>query len=428
MTLVRFQRILAMGATHLWQHKARTALTMLGIIFGVCSVVSMLSVGEGASQEIQEKLRRLGSSNILIQSAKLPDEQLSGGQSESNRVAEYGLTYQDTRDLERHIPWLQSITPMKVVTFDVRYKDRKTETDVVATVPWFPNATNHRLLDGRFFAQTDYDAAMPVCVIGAQLARRLFVRDEPLGKKLRVDQDIYQIIGIMGDVDDTADFIDKPLWFMGQNRNVYLPLKSYRQRMGDMFFKFGGGSATFERVELHEMVLTLDSQEHVMDSAEIVRRVLARNHERKDYEIVVPLQLIRQTRETQRLFNIVLGSIAAISLVVGGIGIMNIMLATVSERTREIGVRRALGAKKHDIVMQFLVETLILSIAGGVIGLLIGAGIPAFITAVTGVRTVLTVAAFTVAFFVSVSVGLIFGIYPARRAARMDPIEALRHE
>ncbi|NQU45062.1 ABC transporter permease [bacterium] len=428
MKAIRVARITRMGIKSLRQHKARASLTVLGIIFGVCSVVAMLSVGEGASQEIQEQLRRLGSDNILIKGVKLPEEQLSGGQSQGARMATYGLTYDDLRRFPQFLPHLKASTPLKLVNYEVRFLDRKTDTEVVATVPWYPQVSNHRMLTGRFFTRMDMDAGAPVCVIGARLARSLFAAHDPIGKNLRIDSEVYRVIGIMGDVYSTPDFENKPLWFVGENQNVYIPLTTYRQRNGDTFVKFGSGSATFEKVELHQVILTIDNQDNVMASSEGVRDMLASQHKRKDYEIVVPLQLIRQTQETRRLFNIVLGSIAAISLVVGGIGIMNIMLATVSERTREIGIRRALGARRRDIVVQFLVETLILSIAGGCIGLLVGAAIPKIITLFTDVKTVLTAFSFIIAFSVSVAVGLVFGIYPARRAAQMDPIEALRHE
>jgi len=428
MRFVRIHRIVRMGLKNLWQYKMRAGLTILGIIFGVLSVVAMLSVGEGANREIQDQLRRLGSDNILLRSVKLPEEQFSGGQSSEGEIAVYGLTWTDERRFSQYVPHLKSITPLKIIREDVRYADKKTETEVVATVPWYPAITNHRMLAGRFIASADMETGAPVCVIGAGLARTLFAATDPIGENLRVGTDVYRVVGVVGDVYSTKEFENKPLWFVGENQNVYLPIVTYRQRRGDTFFKWGSGSATFEKVELHQMILAITDQDFVMSAAEAVREILANSHRRADYEIVVPLQLIRQTQETRRLFNIVLGSIAAISLIVGGIGIMNIMLATVSERTREIGVRRALGATRHDIVVQFLVETLILSITGGVIGLIGGAAVPLLITALTHVKTVLTPLSFVVAFSVSVAVGLIFGIYPARRAAMMDPIEALRHE
>jgi putative ABC transport system permease protein len=260
------------------------------------------------------------------------------------------------------------------------------------------------------------------------LARILFAGYDPIGRNLSIDGDAYTVIGVVGDIAQTEVTVGNELWLEGENQNVYIPLRTYLQKRGDLFVEWTEGGSTFEQIELHELILTIDEQDHVVRAVDALRRLLKKNHEQEDYSIIVPLELIRQARETRRLFNIVLGSIAAISLIVGGIGIMNIMLATVSERTREIGIRRALGARRRDIVLQFLMETLLLSLSGGMIGLVFGALIPLAITAATNVKTVLTFSAFAVAFTVSVTVSVVFGIYPARRAAMMDPIDALRHE
>jgi len=427
MSSMRLDRMVRLAVKNLSQYKLRAGLTMLGIIFGVCSVVAMLSVGEGANREIQEKIQRMGSRNILLESVKPPKDE-NTTESSDNFVAIFGLTYDDAQQCSQYVPNLESITQMKVLRFDVQFKARRLQTDVIATTPGLFSVQNYRLLRGRFLSTSDGEFGLPVCVIGSRLARILFAGYDPIDRTLSIDGDAYTVIGIVGDIAQTEIPYHSQLWLEGENQSVYIPLRTYQQKRGDLFLERGEGGVTAEQIELHQIILCIDQQENVVRAVEAVRCMLKKNHDKEEYSIVVPLELIRQARETRRLFNIVLGSIAAISLIVGGIGIMNIMLATVSERTREIGIRRALGARRRDIVIQFLMETLILSISGGVIGLVFGAIIPMAITAFTNVKTVLTFPAFAVAFTVSVTVSVVFGIYPARRAAMMDPIDALRHE
>jgi putative ABC transport system permease protein len=288
---------------------------------------------------------------------------------------------------------------------------------------------NHHVAAGRFFTDAEMDDKANVCVLGAGMVKGLFPLESPLGKDVRIGGDYYEVIGVMEPVGKAAQQTDA-----AQDNNkvvverMFIPLETAKTRYGEILRKVRSGSFEQERVELHEVTVKVEKLEQVVPVSEAIKQVMERNHKRKDYDIDVPLEKLRQAERTKQIFNIVLGSIAAISLLVGGIGIMNIMLASVTERTREIGIRRALGAKRRDIITQFLVETVMLSGAGGVMGVLLGVTIPWFVSHFAGMKTIITFWSPMVAFSISAIVGIVFGIYPATRAAQMDPVEALRHE
>ena len=283
---------------------------------------------------------------------------------------------------------------------------------------------------GRFICDLDIHRYENVCVLGEEMARSLFFFRDPVGEHIRIGSNAYRVVGVVKEGGGGGtDLLDLP----SQNADVFVPLSTLRAYEGDLFIQRQSGGMSSEYVELHQINVAVNSIEEVMATGQVIERLLARRHPDPDYKVNVPLQLLQQARRTQAIFSIVLGSIAAISLLVGGIGIMNIMLASVTERTREIGIRRAMGARRRDIMLQFLVECLILSVGGGLLGMALGAGIPTLVTAVSeyfGDRlvTVLTPWAFILSFGVSAMIGIVFGLYPARRAALLDPIDALRHE
>jgi len=417
------RRTIKLGVKSLWLHGLRSFLTVLGIVFGVCSVIAMLAIGEGASQEAQEKIRALGSHNILVRSVKPPEEKSLS--SSVSRVVEYGLTYEDSERIHHTLTNIKLMVPTREIRDDVRFREKVLDCTVVGTLPSYPEVCNLELRTGRFLNLLDVNNNQNVCVLGARLVEELFVASDPLGQIIKVGQHPYRVVGTMvsrrsssGGESLTRDF----------DLDMYIPLSTAKTRFGEMIMKRSSGSFDLEQIQLHSLTIEVDSLERVVSTSEVVEELLTRSHKKRDYEIIVPLELLRQAEETKRIFNIVLGSIAAISLLVGGIGIMNIMLATVTERTREIGIRRALGAKRRDIVTQFLSESIILSGFGGIIGLGLGIVIPFMVTLFAGMRTQITPWSLGMALSISVAVGVLFGFYPANRAAQMDPIEALRHE
>jgi len=402
-------------------HKLRSVLTALGVIFGVCSVIAMLSIGEGAGWEAQQQIKLLGSNNIIIKSVKPPEEEVAN--VERSRLLMYGLTYKDAERIATTVPAVRVVVPMKKMDKDVYFGSRRVSTRVVGTVPWYPDIANFQVARGRFITFTDMSRKKNICALGEGIARKLFTYMDPLGKQVKVGPDYFTVVGIM----EQRAVVKKE----GQenlNLDIYLPLSTARERYSDLNVKRTAGTFEMERVELKQITVRVNDVENVPITAKIIRHILKKFHKKMDYELIVPLELLHQAEKTKRIYNIVLGSIAAISLLVGGIGIMNIMLASITERTREIGVRRALGAKKKDIILQFLVETVVLSAGGGIVGVLLGVTIPSLVTYFADMRTIVTAWSLMLAFGISAAIGVIFGLYPASRAANMDPIEALRHE
>jgi putative ABC transport system permease protein len=415
-----------MGFGGLLRHKLRSGLTALGVIFGVASVVAMLAVGEGASFEAQEQIRELGSHNIIIDSVKPPEDDSATARQE--RVSSYGIKHEDVRRICETIPTIARVAKAKVMKRDVRIEDRRFIASVVGVLPEFSEAVPIRLERGRWLCQADAGQNRDVCILGADASVRLFPFSYPLDRKVKIGPYIFRVVGVLsrrggGLGQDIGSGV-----IASVDQSVYVPLPTMVARYGELHRKVASGSREYERVELHQLILQVRNLDEVVETAMIVEEILGAHHEKADFNVTIPFELLRQAEQTKKIFNIVLGSIAAISLVVGGIGIMNIMLASVTERTREIGIRRSLGARRRDIMSQFLSETVLLSTSGGLLGLVLGVTIPQLVTHFAGMKTIVTPISLALAFSISAVVGVVFGTYPASRASRMDPIEALRHE
>ena len=435
MMFFRLKRTIKLGVKSLWMHRLRSTLTALGIIFGVSSVIAMLAIGEGASQDAQEKIAQLGSKNIIIKTVEPPEDQSSVGQQQTLR--EYGLTYADAERFQNGIPDVQVIVPNRRISQQALYRNNRVSIEVIGTVPWYPEISNTKVKFGRFLSSTDMHYKQGVCVVDERVVKELFAFDDPLGQDIKIASDYYRVVGVAAETTqtkggnnlETKDATGAKKAAGANVGGIYVPLTTVKERFGEMSLQItAGAGGTLERIELQEIIVQTRDISMVLGTRRSLETLLGRFHKKNDYEITVPLELMRQAKDFQRIFTIVLGSIAAISLLVGGIGIMNIMMATVSERTREIGIRRALGAKKRDIVFQFLSETLLLTLSGGVLGIALGSAVPFLVTHFGQMRTVITTSSLLLAFGISAAVGITFGLYPAYRAANMDPIESLRHE
>ena len=425
-----------LGTKNLLLHPLRSLLTILGIFIGVASVVWLLAIGEGISAKAQEQIAELGANNIILTTTAPPPQRGTGRQR-----ATYGITVNDYQQIAATIPTIHKVIPMReLARGNFGYGTNLCYGRLVGCTPDQLPLSKLSLNRGHFITATDLNEANKVCVLSAQIAIELFGYEDPVGKSIHIGSDFYSVVGILNPSENKTDK-SQTRAKESFDRDVFIPISTMWARISDFYARTESGVPIASQV-----TLSLFDAKDVIDTAEIVRHILKRTHSRDDYTITVPMELLEQAKNTRLMFIAMMGLVAAISLVVGGIGIMNIMLATVTERTREIGIRRAIGARRADITRQFLVETVVLSVAGGITGGIGGLLCkPVFLLAMKlFTRTFPTSAAalpdvvrtmapiivpwsLPLAFGISVAIGVVFGLYPARRASLMNPIEALRH-
>jgi putative ABC transport system permease protein len=438
----RFWQTLRLGLKSLLLHKLRSGLAILGIFIGVTAVIWLVAMGEGVSYQAQQQIKDLGANNIIVRSIKPPSDVTRGG----GFFMAYGLLRDDYDRMVANIPTLLQAVPMREIRKEARYLDKVTDVQLVGCTAKYLDINNLKMAHGRFLSDKDLEQADNVAVIADSTAKILFPYESPIGKFLQVEKEFYVIVG-QTEGKTPSGGVGGSLSGKDYNLDVYIPLSTLRWRIGDLVVTSRAGSREGEIVQLSQVTVTVHDLDEVDQTADIIKTQLQKFHPNVDYAVVVPKELLQQAQVLQMMFNLLLVLIAGIALLVGGIGIMNIMLATVTERTREIGIRRALGAKQRDIVAQFLTETVVLSATGGLLGVFFG-----FLCrpAIDGARAVMRqlfpdviaslpsniqqleprIAPWSIiaAFLISVGVGVVFGLYPAQRAAKMDPIEALRHE
>jgi putative ABC transport system permease protein len=443
---------IALGA--ILQNKLRSLLTSLGIVFGVASVIAMLAIGRGAQQEILEQMKLLGADNIIItpiveqEEGEIEEDEDAQGKSESRRFTP-GLNMQDVEALEQ-LPFIKTVSPeIEMETLVIGSARKRSARLVGVRGSYFPT-NNFQLAQGNLFSPYQLEHGDPVCVIGHDIKTRFFPTEDPLGKQIKCGHLWLRIIGVLKPRNVSQSFQDK-LGIRNYDRDVYTPISSMLLRYRDrarlttqdiqkasrqgMVFMFGGNSEQSQSKDsknyhqLDRIVVQLADNAYSRNLSEIIQRMLMRRHnEVIDFEITVPELLLQQEQRTRNLLNLVLGAIASISLLVGGIGIMNIMLASVLERIKEIGLRLSIGATQKDIILQFMSESIAISVSGGMLGIFLGVTFCYLIEIFANIPTLISTWSVVLSFVVAVSVGLVFGIYPAQKAAKQDPVVSLRYE
>jgi len=432
-------------------NKIRTFLTALGIIFGVAAVITMLAIGNGAEKEILSQLELVGVNNIvitpIIDDKEDSDTEEDDGANESKRFSK-GLDLLDVESIQKNIPTVSKISPEIILETYVTSKGRQSSVKLIGVSPDFFYTSNINIESGKNFSNIQLKNAFPVCIVGKKIEKKLFTGESALGKKIKVKDVWLQVIGVIEEklISESAQ---ENLGIRDLNLDVYIPIKTFLVRFKDRkiisdkpidfesggVFIMGNNNGPKKRIprgnyhQIDKLTVQVSSSEKLNSTANLLSRMLKRRHnDVLDFEISIPIQLLKQQQKTKQIFNIVLSIIAGISLLIGGIGIMNIMLASVLERTKEIGIIRAIGATQQDVILQFLSESVLISIGGGIIGIFLGIISSYIIEIATGIETILSISSITLSFFVATAIGLIFGIAPAKSAANKRPIEAIRYD
>jgi putative ABC transport system permease protein len=424
----RGRRSFLLALRSLWLHKLRLVLSVLGIIIGTAAVIALTAFGEGTMQDALDDIARQGATNIIVRSVKPPDDSST---SRRTMIARYGLTY---TDYERFLTISTIIrrVPMRYFPQEIRRLERWDIGRAVGTTPDYQLVNQLEIASGRFLTEDDDHYMRNVVVLGSEIANKLFPFEDPIEQTVRIGAHYYKVVGVLRDRIPTG--VGSNQVAEEFNNDVYLPLQTCKVRFGERVFIRQSGSRSGEQVELSQVTLTVEDMDKVRPASQVVKDILESRHHRKDWSVTVPLDRLEEAENTKKRMTRLLGVIAGISLAVGGIGIMNIMLATVTERTREIGIRRALGAKRKDITLQFLVEAVVQTNVGGLIGIVVGVGIayafPYIAEKLFAAYHPAKLDPFSIflSLGTAVGVGVVFGLYPALRAAHLDPIEALRHE
>ena len=427
--MMRLLALFGMALASLRHHLPRSILTMLGVVFGVGAVVSMLAISEGARTEALGAIAGMGLQNVLVQSVKpnsasaqnTADKKKGGGYFQI-----YGLTFLDRDHLMESLSDLEQVTVARVVPQKVWSGSRRIESTVLATEPEYLRVAGLEVAKGRFLRKADGEERANVAVLGHAVAKDLFQFEDPIGGRVRLGPEYFEVVGVLKDSSSSGGGTGRSADLL--SRSIFIPESTGRSSYGLSIVLIEAGSRSSQRVEIDDCILTFKPQVDVLKAANHVRLIMQKARPDLDWRVVVPRELLEAKQRTQRIFTIVMGSIAGISLLVGGIGIMNIMLASVLERTREIGVRRALGARRIDIVWQFLIESVVLCLLGGCIGIGVGILGAHLVSTFAAWKTEVSLWSVLLAMGVSVFVGVVFGLYPAMKAAWMRPVEALRRE
>ena len=410
-----FSEIIRLAIRALIDHKIRSFLTMLGIIFGVASVIAMLSIGEGAKRQAIAKYQDLGVNNIIIREKKLSEAELEEVRAKFSQ----GLSNKDASSIKEIVPGVVKIASQAEISSEVRYTDKSVKSTVIGVTANYLEMMNYRIRQGDMINDHHYDQKLKVCVLGAGVAGSLFGYDDPVGNMVKVEDQWLEVIGVLESKTLFTETVGE-LAARDLNTDVYVPLSTFLNR-------FSRENALIS--EIQQITAQVDNSNKLIEASKLIDEILKRHHfNNNDYNIVIPFELLKQEEKERQIYNILLGAIAAISLIVGGIGIMNIMLATVMERTREIGTRRAIGARKSDIMSQFVSEAVAISIVGGVIGVFLGVALSLSVSLFTDITTYIRLYSVLIAFTFSVIVGISFGYLPAKNASNLNPVDSMRHE